>query len=298
MGMIIILSAWSGLKTDYSAWQLKQKQGQTRSLKAKLDLDRLTYKSAFLSWQVAGLIFLYVGLFVSAERAVGGVEAWVAVLLCMVFGNMLAKLKPIQRLSQTIYLKIEKYLIALQKPWHRLANFTNLSSLKQLGGGERDNVGSIEELLFLMENSPSVVDDSQRRLIKSALKFSEVVLSEVMTPIDEVVSLAASDLIGPLVLDDLHRTGHDYFPVLNQVDEVVGLLSLADLVSLDNKTSRTAQELCDENVIQLRDDESLMGALQQLLTEQVLVAVVVRRGKTVGLVRLSSIIASLIGDKI
>lgn len=296
--IIVILSAWSGLKTDYSAWQLKQKQDQTKSLKAKLDLDRLTNKSTFLSWQVAALILLYAGLFWSAQKTMGDAKAWLTVVICLILGNVFAKLKPIQRLTQTIYLRIEKYLIVLQKPFRRLANFTNLSSLKQLGGSGRDHIDSLDELLFLIDNSPSAVDDSQRRLIQSALKFDDITVEEVMTPFEEVMSLAANDLIGPLVLDDLHRTGYDYFPVLNQAEEVIGVLNLSDLVSLDNKTSKTAQELCDENVTELSVGDSLMGALRRLLTEQILVAVVVRRSKPIGIVRLNSIIACLIGDKI
>lgn len=295
--VIVVLSAWGGLKTDYSAWQLKQKQEQTKSNRAKLDLDRLTSKPTLLSWQLIGLITLYVGLFFVSQKAMGDGKAWLIILISLILVNVVAKIKPIQRLAQAIYLRIEKYLLRAERFLRRVANLTNLSSLKQLGGGSRDHVDSLDELLFLIENSPAAIDDSQRRLIRSALEFDDITVDEIMTSFDEVMSLAANDLIGPLMLDDLHRTGYEYFPVLNRADEVVGILNLADLVSLDNKTSQTAQELCDNEVVMLRCGDSLMGALQQLLTEQALVAVVEKRGKPVGVVRLNSIIASLIGDK-
>lgn len=296
--VIVILSAWSGLKTSYSAWQLKQKQDQTKSDRAKLELDRLTSKTTLLSWQFFWLVILYVGLFFASQKALGDGRAWLVIIAAPTLINVIAKIKPIQRLAQKIYLKIEKYLLATSKSLRRLVGLTNLSSLRQLGGSEQDHVDSLDELLFLMENSPAAVDDSQRRLIKSVLKFDDVTVGEIMTPFDEVMSLSASDLIGPLVLDDLHRTGYEYFPVLNEAEDVVGMLNLADLVLLDNKDSRTAQELCDNQVIMLRHDDSLMGALQQLLTEQALVAVVEKDDRPVGMLRLSSIIASLIGDKI
>lgn len=296
--VIVILSAWSGLKTSYSAWQLKQKQDQTKSDRAKLELDRLTSKTTLLSWQFFWLVILYVGLFFASQKALGDGRAWLVIIAAPTLINVIAKIKPIQRLAQKIYLKIEKYLLATSKSLRRLVGLTNLSSLRQLGGSGQDHVDSLDELLFLMENSPAAVDDSQRRLIKSVLKFDDVTVGEIMTPFDEVMSLSASDLIGPLVLDDLHRTGYEYFPVLNEAEDVVGMLNLADLVLLDNKDSRTAQELCDNQVIMLRHDDSLMGALQQLLTEQALVAVVEKDDRPVGMLRLSSIIASLIGDKI
>lgn len=296
--VIVILSAWSGLKTSYSAWQLKQKQDQTKSDRAKLELDRLTSKTTLLSWQFFWLVILYVGLFFASQKALGDGRAWLVIIAAPTLINVIAKIKPIQRLAQKIYLKIEKYLLATSKSLRRLVGLTNLSSLRQLGGSGQDHVDSLDELLFLMENSPAAVDDSQRRLIKSVLKFDDVTVGKIMTPFDEVMSLSASDLIGPLVLDDLHRTGYEYFPVLNEAEDVVGMLNLADLVLLDNKDSRTAQELCDNQVIMLRHDDSLMGALQQLLTEQALVAVVEKDDRPVGMLRLSSIIASLIGDKI
>lgn len=296
--VIVILSAWSGLKTSYSAWQLKQKQDQTKSDRAKLELDRLTSKTTLLSWQFFWLVILYVGLFFASQKALGDGRAWLVIIAAPTLINVIAKIKPIQRLAQKIYLKIEKYLLATSKSLRRLVGLTNLTSLRQLGGSGQDHVDSLDELLFLMENSPAAVDDSQRRLIKSVLKFDDVTVGEIMTPFDEVMSLSASDLIGPLVLDDLHRTGYEYFPVLNEAEDVVGMLNLADLVLLDNKDSRTAQELCDNQVIMLRHDDSLMGALQQLLTEQALVAVVEKDDRPVGMLRLSSIIASLIGDKI
>ncbi|MGI6612092.1 MAG: hypothetical protein ACOX0Z_00755 [Candidatus Nanosyncoccaceae bacterium] len=295
--VIVVLSAWGGLKTDYSAWQLKQKQEQIKSNRAKLDLDRLTSKPTLLSWQLIGLITLYVSLFFVSQKAMGDGKAWLVILISLILVNIVAKIKPIQRLAQAIYLRIEKHLLRAERFLRRVANLTNLSSLKQLDGGSRDRVDSLDELLFLVENSPAAIDDSQRRLIRSVLEFDDITVDEIMTSFDEVMSLAANDLIGPLMLDDLHRTGYEYFPVLNRADEVVGILNLADLVSLDNKTSQTAQELCDNEVVMLRCGDSLMGALQQLLTEQALVAVVEKRGKPVGVVRLNSIIASLIGDK-
>ncbi len=119
-----------------------------------------------------------------------------------------------------------------------------------------------------------------------------------MTPIDEVINLASDDLIGPLALDDLHRTGFDHFPVFNSSDNIVGILHLNDLISLDDKKSKTAQELCDKDFIELKASDSLMGALRQLMLEQAFVALVTNRGKIVGLVKLNDVVASLIGDKL
>lgn len=296
--VIILLLSWVGLKTNYSAWQIKQKQAQTKSTRAKLDLERLSAKPLLVTWQILVLVILFVALSLSLQQVLSIWQVLLSDVLIFTLANILAKAKISQTLASRLYYYLEKYLLRLTKPLKRLNRFLVINSIKNFDSLALSQLESFDELMFIVNNSPAIIDDSQRRLMSSALKFNTLKVEAVMTPFDEVMSLSANDLIGPLVLDDLHRTGYDYFPVLNQTDEVVGILNLSELVSLENKTSQTAQELCNKNVLLLHFGDSLMGALQQLLTEQALVAVVERRGKPVGLIRLNSIIASLIGDKI
>lgn len=295
--LIVILSAWGGLKTVYSAWQLKQKRGQIGSDRAKLDLERLSAKPTLINWQIVGLIVLYVALFASLRQLAAGHIAWLVLFGVVLFGNAVAKLKPIRGLAQNLYNKTESKLLVLYRGLKRLSRVFNLSSLQNINGSGSDQIESIEELLFLIDNSPGVVNDRQKRLIKSGLKFSDSKVEKVFIPIDELMSLATTDLIGPLVLDDLHRSGNEYFPVINREDEVVGIFNLFQSTSLDDKTSKTAQELSDKNFLQVDIDDSLDNVLNQMLTEQTMVAVVRKRNKTMGLVKLSDIIAYLVGDK-
>ena len=296
-GVITLLLAWPGLKTDYSAWQLKQKQSQTRSTRAKLDLERLIAKPSLLTLQVIFLVFLFVCLFAVLTQVQTVWQALGTSFGLFLLTNLLAKIKPIGKITQKIYLKIERYLLVLAWVQRKLGKVLAINSFKNAAGSAASQVESIDELMFLIENSPSVVDDRSRHLIKSALEFEKSTIETVMTPWVEIVSLASDDLLGPLALDELHRTGADYFPVLAANDKLIGILPLAEVTNLDNKTSRTAKELCDHNYSTLKLDDNLTSALSQLILQQKTVAVVLARTKPVGLVKLSEIINRLIGGK-
>ncbi len=298
IAIMTLLLAWDGIKTNYSAWQLKQKQNQPKSVRARLDLERLSAKSTILSWQMLTAVFLSVGLFAALEQSLGGWKSLGLVVVGVAVANVLARIRPIRNLSQKLYAKIEKTLLKIYQFFRPVSGVTTFLSLKNIDSVGFGRVESMNELMFLIDNSPSVIDDSQKRLLVSALSFNDMTVEKVMTPIDEVINLASDDLIGPLALDDLHRTGFDHFPVFNSSDNIVGILHLNDLISLDDKKSKTAQELCDKDFIELKASDSLMGALRQLMLEQAFVALVTNRGKIVGLVKLNDVVASLIGDKL
>lgn len=295
--IIVLLLAWPGLKTDYSAWQLKQKQTQTRSHRAKLDLKRLIAKPSLLTLQLTLLVFLFVCLFATLAQVLSIWQALGASFGLFLLTNLLAKIRLISKFSQKIYLKIERHLLILAWVQRKLGRVLAINSFKNVTSSAAGRVESIDELMFLIENSPSVVDDRSKHLIKSALEFEKSTVESVMTPWIEIVSLASDDLLGPLAIDELHRTGNDYFPVLAANDKLIGILHLSDVTNLDNKTSLTAKELCDNNYSTVKLDDNLTSALSQLILQQKAVAVVLARNKPVGLVKLSEIVNRLIGGK-
>ena len=56
-----------------------------------------------------------------------------------------------------------------------------------------------------------------------SLSFDNEKVSSVMTPRNEIKTIKKSEILGPLVLDDLHKTGHSRFPVIDgDVDNSYG----------------------------------------------------------------------------
>lgn len=57
-----------------------------------------------------------------------------------------------------------------------------------------------------------------------------------MTPRNVLETIGKDEVIGPLMLDELHRTGHSRFPVIDgDIDHVIGVLHIKELLTLREK---------------------------------------------------------------
>jgi len=122
-----------------------------------------------------------------------------------------------------------------------------------------------------------------------------------MTPKEDMFTIGKHEILGPLVLDDLHRSGHESFPVLNGggADDIVGILRLRDVQTLDTTRRHTAkvETAMDPDVRSIDSEESLSTALNLLLNSQHHMLIVTDGRETVGLVTLSDIIKTLFGKR-
>ena len=123
-----------------------------------------------------------------------------------------------------------------------------------------------------------------------------------MTPRSVVETIKKSEILGPLVLDDLHKTGHSRFPVIEgDIDHVVGVLYLRDLLTLDTNRKHTAlaESAMSKNVFYIHQEQSLGHALAAFLkTHHHLFIVVNEFRETVGILTLEDTIETLLGKKI
>jgi CBS domain containing-hemolysin-like protein len=122
-----------------------------------------------------------------------------------------------------------------------------------------------------------------------------------MTPRGVIDSISKKELLGPLVLDDLHKTGHSRFPVIDgDIDHVVGMLHIQDLLILDAKQrSNTVEKVMEPRVFYVREDQTLEHALTAFLrTRHHLFVVVNEFRETVGVLSLEDVIEVLLGRKI
>jgi putative hemolysin len=119
-----------------------------------------------------------------------------------------------------------------------------------------------------------------------------------MTKRKDIVSVKHTELLGPLVLDDLHRSGYTRFPVMRgTIDTVTGILDISQLLDVTvTKRSETVEKSMTSEVLHVEADEPLPVALDLLQkSHQHMLIVVDSDGKTAGLVTLSDITGSLLG---
>jgi CBS domain containing-hemolysin-like protein len=220
----------------------------------------------------------------------GILVAVVLALLAVPVANMTV----INRYANKLYAEQEKRLLNTLVHYAKYLKWLRPYEPKQ----PPTAIHSVEELAHTIETTKIVRDEKQRRLLKNALTFHDRTVAEVMTPRDKLVTIKKTEILGPLVLDDLFKTGHQSFPVTNgDPDGVVGVLRLSDVSTLDTTRKHTAmaETAMRRTVHTVAPNLSLADALEKLLKSQEHIVIVSDDDKTVvGLLTLSDIMRELL----
>ena len=219
-------------------------------------------------------------------------------LLVVLEYGAIARIAVLQRASQKIYEKHETVLLTFVEKYQtafRLLRSATPEWKKEL------RLDSREELEQLVASAGGLLNGDEQKLIIHGLQFPEKQVKDIMTPRGVIDSIPKNELLGPLVLDDLHKTGHSRFPVIDgDVDHVVGILYIQDLLTVDSgKGSSTAEKTMLPRVFYIREDQTLDHALAAFLrTHHHLFIVINEFRETVGIVSLEDVIEALLGRKI
>lgn len=250
--------------------------------------------------RIATLLYVFevlalVAMVLLSVAAFGWVLGIVVAALVLLLYRRVAEFGVFQKLSTWEYDQIEKGLL-----W--LVQYTRpvLDWLTPVAAEPSKTLASKEELLHVLSLSPDALTTPERRRIEHTLKFGARAVSEIMTPRSVIDSIEGRELLGPLALDDLHKTGHSRFPVIEgDIDHVIGMLHIRDLLALQSKTSVTAAKAMEPRVFYIREDQTLKHALTAFLkTHHHLFVVVNEFRETVGLLSLEDVIEAMMGQKI
>ncbi len=118
------------------------------------------------------------------------------------------------------------------------------------------------EFIELLKRTPrDVLGSHERLIISTAMSFNERHVSEIMLPKNQIIYVQEDEVLGPLTLDRLYKSGFDHFPVINDHKEVVGILHTTTLNNLTVRTANQARDFADKKVCYLRDDYTFSQAL-------------------------------------
>ncbi|MDO5343342.1 MAG: CBS domain-containing protein [Candidatus Saccharibacteria bacterium] len=219
-------------------------------------------------------------------------------LIIALESGAVARISVIQRLSQSLYERVEGKLLAFIERHPRV--FRMIRSVAPIPNDAFD-IESKEELLAMVEQSGDALQPDDKRLIVNGLTFDTRPVKTVMTPRSIIDAVPEDEVLGPLVLDALHKTGHSRFPVIDgDIDHVVGMLYMQDFLDISRKTAgNTARQAMTKKVYYIHEDHSLQQALTAFIkTRHHLFIVVNEFRETVGIVSLEDVIEALLGRKI
>lgn len=283
--------------SSHSRFELKRR-ARSGDKEAELLLKRHALLKDIFSLQRVLTAILLVILSVLGVELFHWVVGFLVSFLIALEAGAIARVSLWQRYSQKLYEKYEGKILAFIEK-HPLI-FRMIYSVAPTPNDEYD-IESKEELLEMVERSGDVLSKDEKKLIVNGLNFANVPLSSVMTPRSMIEAVSHDELLGPLVLDDLHKKGYSRFPVIQgDIDHVVGVFYIQDLLTIGQKAkSHRASTVMDKNVYYIREDRSLQHALAAFLkVKRHLFVVVNEFRETVGLLSLEDVIEALLGRSI
>lgn len=297
--VFIVLILVAGMRPRPSAvsrFELTRRQKTDASINKVLEReDKLAAIWSLLMVDIAILLVVFTCLAIVTFGWGWGVA--LAVTGALTFGAF-ARVPLVAKLSQRWFRALEPNMLATVE---KIEPF--LRAIRPSGFVNSDDYrrfDSREELQYLIDKSGTILSENERKLMVHGLSFGERQVEEIMTPRSVIFSISKDEFLGPLVLSEIHSNGHSRLPVTaGDLNHIVGVLHLRDLLSLDNKSSSTAENMMEAKVFYIHQKDTLEHALAAFLkTRHHLFVVINDERETVGLLSLEDVLEALLGRPI
>ncbi|MGH7156789.1 MAG: CBS domain-containing protein, partial [Candidatus Saccharimonadales bacterium] len=160
-------------------------------------------------------------------------------------------------------------------------------------------------LEFLTKQNKQVdnrIPEADLHIAFNAIQFGDKSVAQIMTPRRKVKLVGANESIGPLLMDELHKSGFSRFPVIKDsaktaVPEVIGTLYLNNLIGYEG--GGKVKDLASHDVYFINEDVNLRQALGAFLkTHHHLLIVVNSFEEMAGVLSLEDLLEQIIGKQI
>lgn len=169
--------------------------------------------------------------------------------------------------------------------------------------GKRSILYSKEQLLRSIDNHAKSdyadISPDEAQIMRHSLSFGQKTIAEIMIPRKVVTMVSSGDQMGPVLMDELHKSGHSRFPVYDVDDgnTIIGTLYLKSLVG--EKQSGPVKKLMSNKVFFVHEELDLMHALDAFIkTKHHLFIVVNNFEEFVGILTIEDVIEQVLGRQI
>lgn len=183
---------------------------------------------------------------------------------------------------------------------HPILKYVGLTLDRYFSLGPNKKISSKQEMLTILEeiSKGSVLTAQERKAIAGALTYGDKKVREILIPNSVVKSIKITEELSPVVIGELHDSGHSRFPVLSDDGkEVLGTLFIKDAVGVRN--NKKVSEVMRQEAYYLNEEQNLHEALRAFLkTKHHLFMVVNEYEDVLGIITIEDVIEQIIGDKI
>jgi CBS domain containing-hemolysin-like protein len=226
---------------------------------------------------MAILAIIWFGFLWLPARDVTKYGTWFAVKLAPIIGALLEYIHPLVN-------KLGKYF---EK--HRpLSIHTGLYE-------KEDLIDLIDKQKIQVENR---IDKAELDMVKQVLSFGDKKVADYLIPRRLVASISMDDSVGPILMGEVHKSGHSRFPVYEgSKDNIVGLLYMRDIMG--QKEGGEVKKLIRKDVVYIHEEQTLYDVLQAAVkVRQHLFIVVNSFEEYVGIISVEDVLEQIIGMNI
>jgi CBS domain containing-hemolysin-like protein len=230
-------------------------------------------------WLAAGVVIVTAWLLIWAKFSV---DSWA--------GRLTASFTPLSLWIVTLLNPLAKLLAKLFPSTAKV--HTDLYEKKDL----------LELLTKQNKQVDNRIEEIDLKIAHSAMTFGDKTVGSIMTPQRQVKVVGTNDTVGPLLMDELHKSGFSRFPVVKDTHktaalEVVGTLYLNDLIGYEGNGK--VKDLAKRKVYFINEDCNLRQSLNAFLrTHHHLLIVVNSFEEMVGIITLEDVLEQIIGKQI
>jgi metal transporter CNNM len=178
-----------------------------------------------------------------------------------------------------------------------------LAGMVEKAIGKKSVLYSRDQLLHMLDDqtkSPYAdISTDEARLVRHSLSFGSKQIRDVMIPRKVVNMVSVEDQVGPVLLNELHASGHSRFPVYDpsHPDSIVGTLYVHDLVG--DKKSGSVSKIMSQKVYFVHEELDLNHALDAFIkTKHHLFIVVNNFEEYVGILTIEDVLEQILGRQI
>jgi metal transporter CNNM len=162
-------------------------------------------------------------------------------------------------------------------------------------------IQSKDELLEILRHNAEEFDHvnpDELRIAENALLFGDKLIGDYMTPLHKIHFIKSEEALTPVVLGELHNSGHSRFPVMQGSNQnIIGTLYLKD--ALQVKNSKLVKDVMRPEVYFINERQTLDHALKAFLKVRHHMFVVVNEFEdVVGVLAMEDVLEEIIGHQI
>ncbi|MCF7793135.1 MAG: hemolysin family protein [Candidatus Cloacimonetes bacterium] len=221
----------------------------------------------------------------------------VMTILLLIFGEITPKLIAFsspERVSNfsSFFLEIIKYLLW---PVIKILEYISiLFSSKEKSENSHHITSEDFKNLIKSKAAQDSLEEKEKKIIYSILRFSSTTAREIMTPRVDIVSVEISETLTS-VRESIIDSGHSKIPIYEEsIDNIIGIIYAKDLILNPDQSSMNS---FFRPSLFITENTKIQNLLNQFKAKKVQIAIVVDEyGGTSGLITLEDILEELVGE--